>query len=235
MVVVPGGRFTMGSPPTETGRYSNEGPTHEVVIARPFAVGKYEVTLGQFAQFVGETKHEMGALSRWHDRTQSDRHPVTYVGWDDAKAYAEWLAKKTGQPYRLLSEAEWEYAARAGTMTSRFWGNDQKSGCDFANVYWCGAKSTAPVGQFRPNAFGLYDMLGNVWEWVEDCYDETYAGAPTDGSAWVSDVPCMECVVRGGSWFSHLNPANVRSAIRGKSIKFLDSPEFGFRVARTLP
>ena len=139
--------------------------------------------------------------------------------WKDAAAYAKWLAVKTGKPYRLLSEAEWEYAARAGSMTSQFWGDDKKAACEFANVKWCRAKGTAQVGRFKPNAFGLHDMLGNAWEWVEDCWNAS----------------CSEHVLRGGSWNNF--PPNVsadarnwNSPININYIKFL-----GFRVGRPLP
>lgn len=176
------------------------------------------------------------------------------VSWDDAKEYAAWLSKKSGRPYRLLSEAEWEYAARAGTTGSRYWGDREDDACAYASVYdaqgkkifdfaktkgidWpsfaCddGYSATAPVGLFQPNRFGLYDMLGNVWEWVQDCFHASYEGAPKDGSAWQEEPQCRR-VVRGGSWF--VRPDFLRSAYRG----WLD-PDYrgnflGFRLAQDL-
>ena len=179
------------------------------------------------------------------------RRPVVNVTWDEAKKYVRWLSRKTGQEYRFSSEAEWEYAARAGTTTARFWGENPKRACEYGNVYdktskakvsfdrrWrhhkCrdGYPYTASVGEFQPNAFGLHDMLGNVLEWVEDCWNRDYRGAPADGSAWTTGK-CSGRVVRGGSWFSDLR--RVRSADReaykakNRTILFL-----GFRVAKTL-
>jgi formylglycine-generating enzyme required for sulfatase activity len=228
MVVVPPGRFTMGSD-----KQATEQPLHEVVIIYPFAVGNYEVTHRQFAQFVRESGYDMGD-SCWQDpgSTLSDQHPVVCVSWNDAKAYAKWLTAKTGKPYRLLSEAEWEYAARAGTTTLRFWGDDERSACRYANVQWCGAKSTAQTGQFKPNAFGLYDMLGNVVEWVEDCWNASYDGAPVDGSPWVTG-DCISRVGRGGAWV--VEPHYTRSAYRGWIISNLRDVDLGFRVARKVP
>ena len=161
------------------------------------------------------------------------QQPVINVGWDDAQTYVAWLSKMTGQPYRLLTEAEWEYAARAGTTTAYYWGDDIGKGN--ANCNACGSKwdnqQTSPVGSFAANQFGLYDMVGNVFQWVQDCYHGNYNGAPTDGSEWTGG-DCSSRVERGGSWGNL--PRNLRSAVR-----FGGSPGFrnnvlGFRVGRTL-
>ena len=236
MVVVPAGRFVMGSPDREKGRNRNESPQHEVAIGRDFAIGKYEVTRGQFAEFVGATGREMGNnFSKDPRNTSTDQLPVVSVSWNDAKAYAEWLTVKSGKPYRLLSEAEWEYAARAGSTTSRFWGDDTKNACAFARVSWCRGNNYAQVGQYKPNAFGVHDMLGNVYEWVEDCYRDSYKDAPADGSAWTGGK-CEKRVLRGGSFVSA--PNGVRSAFRrifNAKKRFGVSFGYGIRVARTLP
>ena len=155
------------------------------------------------------------------------------VSWDDAKAYVAWLSKKTGEDYRLLTEAEYEYATRAGTQTAYPWGNDigkNNANCDGCGSQWDN-EQTAPVGSFAPNSFGLYDMVGNVWQWVEDCYHQDYNGAPTDGSAWTTG-DCDLRVVRGGSWVS--NPEFLRSALRGRGSTGGRSYDLGFRVGRTL-
>jgi formylglycine-generating enzyme required for sulfatase activity len=165
--------------------------------------------------------------------------------WDDAKAYAAWLSRMTGKTYRLLTEAEWEYAARAGTKTTYYWGNEigkNNASCDGCGSQWDG-KQTAPIGSFKPNAFGLYDMAGNVWQWVEDCYHgsnvhesvefyfEGYDGAPVDGSAWTTGN-CHNRVGRGGSWGT--NPQRLRAAYRDKLATVRRYDDLGFRVARTL-
>ena len=155
------------------------------------------------------------------------------VGWDDAQLYVQWLSEQTGHAYRLPTEAEWEYAARAGTTTAYSWGND--IGRNLANCDGCGSQwdedRTAPVGSFPANAFGLHDMHGNVWEWVLDCWNDTYSGAPTDGSAWLSGN-CGRRVLRGGSWVSY--PRNLRSAYRDWYPPGIRNYIIGFRVARTL-
>jgi formylglycine-generating enzyme required for sulfatase activity len=183
MIVVSAGKFIMGSPKNEAGRWDNEGPQREVMITKPFAVGKFTVTFDEWDACVTD-----GGGYRPKDEVWGrGRRPVINVSWDDAKTYVAWLSKKTGKAYRLLSEAEWEYAARAGTTTRYYLGND--IGTNNANCKGCGSKwddeQTAPVGSFKPNAFGLYDMAGNVWEWVEDVWHDNYDGAPTDGSAWL--------------------------------------------------
>jgi formylglycine-generating enzyme required for sulfatase activity len=235
MVVIPAGSFTMGSPKNEKDRYDDEGPQHDVTIAKTFAVGKVEVTVGEFAAFVKATGHDSGNScytwngSKWVEKKgkswrdpgfkQADDHPVACVSWEDAKAYVAWLAKQTGRDYRLLSEAEWEYTARAetepGDYTPFHFGNDEADLCDYANgadkstsFDWrnksCSdgvGNATAPVASYKPNAFGLYDMVGNVWEWIEDCYHDTYVGSPKDGSAWTSGS-CENRALRGGAWIS---------------------------------
>ena len=263
MVVVPAGSFRMGSPPSEERRGDDEGPVRRVTIAEPFAVGKYEVTLGEFARFVEATERSMGNACwtyggrKWKERSgfhwrrpgfgQTDAHPVVCVDWIDARAYVAWLSEKTGKRYRLLSESEWEYAARGGTRTSRHWGEGASGQCGYANGADRTAKSryggwtvadcddghvwTAPVGTFTANGFGLYDVHGNVWEWVEDCYNESYAGAPSDGSAWESGN-CSLRDLRGGAWDTR--PRGLRSASRFGGGTGLRNIVIGFRVARML-
>ena len=158
------------------------------------------------------------------------------VTWDDAQAYVSWLSQQTGARYRLLSEAEWEYVARAGSRTARYWGESELGQCRNANgedpYVSCsdGYLATAPVGSFAPNVFGLYDVIGNVYEWTQDCWNGSYAGAPTDGSAWQSG-DCSGRVPRGGSWVSF--PRNLRSASRGRARSVFREDFYGFRVART--
>ena len=266
MVMIRGGAFLMGSPLEEEGRYAHEGPVRHVTVSS-FALGRYEVTRGEFARFVRETGHGTGACAYWiadfgnvrlgydldlhnpgRDHRQTDRHPVNCVSWDDARAYAEWLAIKTGKPYRLPSEAEWEYAARAGTSSRYFWGDDAGLACGYANGYdqigerthgfnipalSCddGNGLTAPVGSFGANAFSLFDMAGNLWEWVEDHYRKTYEGAPVDGSPWRSSADDAR-VLRGGSWENE--PRALRAAHRIWSRPGSRLNSNGFRVALTL-
>ncbi len=239
MVVVPAGRFIMGSPDDEPQRSPSEGPRHEVTFARPFAVGRYAVTRGQFAAFVNATGHK--AAGPWRDPgfKQDDSHPVVYIRWDDAKSYAAWLTEATGRPYRLLTEAEWEYVARAGTATPFWWGTSfttEQANYDGNYVYEGGGskreyrQGTVPVGSFAPNPWGLYNVHGNVWEWCEDTWHDTYDGAPTDGSAWIWKGSQSGRVVRGGSW-SYF-PGDLRSARRSRnSVEYY---YYGFRLARTL-
>jgi formylglycine-generating enzyme required for sulfatase activity len=160
--------------------------------------------------------------------------PIINVSWDDAGQYAGWLSQVTGKQYRLLTEAEWEYAARAGTTTRYYWGDDPATGD--ANCNGCGGQwklqQTAPVGSFKPNAFGLHDMHGNVWEWVEDSWHETYDDAPTDASAWLQDSDPKYRMIRGGSWRNESE--NVRSAFRVRRQHLVEFDTLGFRVARTL-
>jgi formylglycine-generating enzyme required for sulfatase activity len=257
MVVVPTGAFTMGSPETEKDRSKDEGPQHVVAIGKPFAVGKLHVTVDQFAAFVTESRYQASTTcykwasggsrdGSWRDPgfAQEGSHPVVCVSWDDAKAYVDWLAKKTGRPYRMLSEAEWEYAARGWTSPGaypRFWfGNDEKDLCQYGNFYdqkagnsgACndGFDRTSPAGHYKPNAFGLYDMFGNAWQWTADCYHDSYSGAPADGSVRTTGTCRGGRVVRGGSWND--GPRSLRAADRGG---YADSGNYvGFRVARTL-
>ncbi len=249
MVVVPAGSFMMGSPASEKDRTDAEGPVHRVTISRPFAVGKYEVTREEFGRFVSATGRSMGNScytfedGKWQKRSgrswqnpgyrQTGRDPAVCVTWEDAQAYVRWLSGETGKQYRLLSEAEREYAARAGMTTRYSWGD--LIGRNRAN---CGKECgdnydyTAPVGSFAANGFGLHDMHGNVWEWVEDCWHGSYAGAPSDGSGWVSGGDCGRRVLRGGSWDGY--PGNLRSASRLRYDPGGRSGYLGFRVARTL-
>jgi formylglycine-generating enzyme required for sulfatase activity len=232
MMVVPAGSFMMGSPAGEPDRFSNEGPQHEVTIASQFAVGQYELRFDEWDACVAD-----GGCRDYKPPDQGwgrEDRPVINVSWVDADAYVFWLAKKTGKPYRLLSEAEYEYAMRAGTQTAYPWGNAM--GKNNANCAGCGGqwngKETAPVGSFAANGFGLYGMVGNVWEWTQDCYHDSYNGAPTDGSAWTSG-DCYYRVLRGGSWGN--SPRGLRSALRDWLTADSRVNLFGFRVARTLP
>ncbi|MGA7879457.1 MAG: formylglycine-generating enzyme family protein [Terrimicrobiaceae bacterium] len=230
MVVVPAGQFVMGSSTSEKGRFRNEGPQHTVAIAKPFAVSKFEVTFDEWDACVAYGDCTPVVNDNGWGR---GRRPVINVAWDDARRYAAWLSKMTGKPYRLLSDAEWEYAARAGSNKRYSWGDEIGKGN--ANCSDCGsewdATQTAPVGSFAANQFGLHDMHGNVWEWVEDCLHRSYEGAPADGSAWVAGGECSLRVIRGGSW--HYDPDGARSASRrGMSISPFD--DVGFRVGRTL-
>ena len=277
MVVVPAGEFTMGSPAAEAERGVDEGPQRQVSISRPFALGRSEVTVAEFRRFVEESGYKTEAerdprvqgcsgfiyaepvgrsaerekVTSWRSpglaRAQADPHPVLCVSWNDARAYGQWLSKKTGKRYRLPTESEWEYAARAGSTTSRYWGDDPVQACRFANVadqsrfqtwsfgqkHECtdGHYFTAPAGGYAPNRFGLYDMLGNVWEWTEDCWNASYAGAPSDGAAWPTG-DCAQRVCRGGSWSTV--PRYARSATRHKNPSDYRDNLTGFRLARTL-
>ena len=247
MVVVPEGSFRMGSPESEELRDVDEGPMHRVTFAHPFAVGVHEVTRGEFARFVEATgrsmgdacwtaeggKHEERPGRHWKSPgySQTDAHPVVCVSWEDAQAYVAWLSEETGAAYRLLSESEWEYVARAGTGTGYWWGDERgwnRANCDGCGSRWDG-EGTAPVGSFPANAFGLHDVLGNVWEWVEDCWNGSYRGAPSDGSAWESGE-CSQRVLRGSSWINWF----PRSATRALSPAVNRDGLIGFRVARTL-
>ncbi|OFW42014.1 MAG: hypothetical protein A3J29_00525 [Acidobacteria bacterium RIFCSPLOWO2_12_FULL_67_14b] len=230
MVVVPAGSFVMGSPASEAGRIGAEGPTHPVTIARPFAVDRYEVTFAEWdACVAGRGCNGYRPDDRGRDR---GRRPVVWVSWDDARAYVAWLTRRTGKPYRLLTEAEWEYAARAGTTTP--WSCGARERC-LGSVAWHWYNQelrTQLVGGKAANAFGLFDMHGNVWEWVVDCWHDSYAGAPEDGSAWMAGGDCRQGIPRGGSWLSH--PWDVRSAARGTvSTSYRDFFN-GFRIARRL-
>lgn len=207
----------MGSPASEPQRLDSEGPQHQVSISRPFAAGKYEVTFDQWDACVRESgcSHNPGDQG-WG----RGRRPVINVSWQDAKAYTEWLSRKSGRRYRLLTEAEWEYVARAGTTTAFSTGASiSATQANYDATYgYAGSvtglyrRQTAEVGSFQPNAFGLHDVHGNVLEWTEDCWNGNYNGAPTDGTAWTSGE-CSRRVLRGGSW-SYF-PLFLRSAFRG--------------------
>ena len=278
MVVIPAGAFAMGGGAAEHVREhipaemaAKEGPVHRVVIAKAMAVSRYEITRGEFALFVATraTDTEQGGctvldaatgkwnieLARsWRDPgfVQSDRHPVVCVNWNDAQAYVAWLSAKTQHHYRLLSESEWEYAARASSLTTRFWGEGRDDACQHASVadltraeaqhvpmptselvFQCrdGFVQTAPVGSFPPNAFGLFDMNGNVWEWTADCLNADYADAPSDGSARTTG-DCSKHMDRGGSWVN--SPKYLRSAVRHADVAAIRNDVLGLRIARDM-
>ena len=268
MVVIPPGRFMMGAAPGEEEREAlapefrnRSAPQHRVDV-KGFSAGKFEVTRAEYRAFAEATRRTSDgcfvwagagfvkdARRDWRDPgyAQDEAHPVTCVRWDDATADAKWLGERTGKRYRLLTEAEWEYAARAGTTTARYWGDDAKASCDFVNgadvtvrarvpgaSEWPTAPCndahayTARVGSYRANAFGLHDMLGNVWEWTQDCWNADYSGAPADGTAW-SAGDCSMRAVRGGSWEDA--PVGVRAAYRVGSPTVIRVYIRGFRVA----
>ena len=261
MVVIPSGSFMMGS---DDGK-PDETPRRRVTIAEPFAVGKYEVTVGEFAAFVTATGHDMadgeGLLGlppanactslnilqvferitwRAPGYGQDDDSPVVCVSWNDAVAYVKWLSIETGQPYRLLSEAEWEYVARAKTDTAFHFGatistkeaNYDSSHSDELSVDRLNRGQSISVGSFPPNRFGVHDVHGNALEWAEDCWHENYEGAPTDGRAWTSDGDCEVRVARGGSWYNYA--ALIRSAARASFDARKRHSHFGLRVARAI-
>jgi formylglycine-generating enzyme required for sulfatase activity len=233
MVMIPAGSFMMGTPDSEPGSYIWERPQRQIPISRSFAAGKYEVTFDEWDACV----RERGCSHKPDDQGWGrGRRPVINVAWSDAKEYVAWLSRKTSKAYRLLSEAEWEYAARAGTATTFSFGSTisaQHANYDASHSY-AGSPTgvaegkTVEVGKYSPNAFGLYDVHGNVWEWVEDCYGE-YAGAPKSGSARTSGA-CASRPVRGGSWISP--PRDLRSATRNSSVPNRRSSYLGLRVAR---
>jgi formylglycine-generating enzyme required for sulfatase activity len=237
MVVVPAGDFMMGSPEHQGDPNGREYPQHRVTIAAPFAVAKFELTFAEWRACAANGPCDREISAAW----QGDPQPVINVTWDDARTYVAWLAKITGQSYRLLSEAEYEYAARGGTQTAYPWArNGNDIGTNNANCGECGSQwdriQTAPVGSFAANRFGLYDMVGNVFEWVEDCAHDNYrADAPADGSAWepAPDAPekCKR-VVRGGAWLSRAKL--LRSAARDWYAPGERKDYLGFRVGREL-
>jgi formylglycine-generating enzyme required for sulfatase activity len=269
LVRIPAGEFTMGSEEGEPLHNSVEEPKHKVTIGKPFLMGRYEVTVAQYAKFVSEQGEEARSAdceyldyrsiqyrpqadTSWKNPPifiQQNNHPVVCVSWFDARSYVLWLSRKTGERYRLPSEAEWEYAARANVPTTWFWGTkveNNNDACGFANVADDSSKSrteatwtfhkcddgfpfTAPRGSFQPNGFGLRDMIGNVWEWVEDCYVEGYGDAPADGSPRVSDS-CPQHGLRGAAWVS--SPTDTRLSARGKSDPKRRYYSVGFRVVR---
>jgi formylglycine-generating enzyme required for sulfatase activity len=231
MVVVPAGSFMMGSQPTEKDHLHTEEPQHNVTIAKPFAVAKFELTFDEWDTCVAYGDCAQGASDGGWGR---GRQPVINVTWNDARHYVAWLSKMTGKPYRLLSEAEYEYATRAGTQTAYPWGDEIDKGnanCDGCGSQW-DKSQTAPVGSFAPNGFGLYDMVGNVYTWVEDCVHDNYDGAPENGSAWIEGGNCRGRVFRGGSWY--VDPVILRSAGRSWNTTDDRNLSVGFRVGRTL-
>jgi formylglycine-generating enzyme required for sulfatase activity len=260
MIGIPAGTFTMGSAQSESGHFDNEGPLHNVSV-RAFALAKYDVTAAQFLTFLQATGYKPAACNsildlRWHPADTGPatapagayppQWPAVCLEWKDAQAYIAWLnatVKKArpatrGEPYRLPSEAEWEYAARGGTTTARWWGD--ALGTNNANCNGCGspydARVLADVDSFASNPFGLYGILGNAWQWTADCWHPSYAGAPHDGSAWIGG-DCTRHVLRGGSWDNV--PVFVRAAARSGSPAVAGQYDYsslaGFRVARTLP
>lgn len=294
MSVLPAGTFMMGSAADEVERYVDEGPQHQVTFEKPFALGRTEVTVGQFRVFIEDTGYVTsaergngsyirepesglwrlrGSLNWRFDnegKPARDDAPVVHVSWDDAKAYATWLSQQTGQRYRLPTEAEFEYANRAGS-TTRYWWGDGPPKDVVVNVrgeldesvtpllvwpptpeevsylykdgppppisfkgYGDGFGGLAPVGSFKPNGFGLFDTTGNVWEWTEDCWHDSYVGAPGDGSAWTAGpgADCTVRVLRGASYYCF--PRHVRSANRWFHWTIYRSMYVGFRVAREL-
>jgi formylglycine-generating enzyme required for sulfatase activity len=270
MVVIPAGSFMMGSDAVSEmkgGESRGEGPVRRITFAKPFAAGKFEVTNAQFAAFVAATGYHPSTVCSvgqnenasidfrgpLFGKTPDPRAPVTCVSWNDAVAYTTWLSGKTGKPYRLLTEAEWEYAARAGTTTKWPWGDDDLEACHHENVYdldgeanppggkklpWApvachdGQATLAPVGSYPPNPFGLHDMLGNAWEWVEDCMVQPYPATPLDGSPVEATGVCEKRVVRGASWYTRLD--RHRPSFRGGDTAVTSTHQFGFRVARSL-
>ena len=258
MVVLPAGSFTMGATEMEWAdsfvgdpvkqkwardRYSQESPRHKVTIGHAFAVGIYPVTRKEFREFAAES----GYTTSYHGNSgfaKNGTRPVAGMNWKDVQAYVKWLSQKTGRQYRVLSEAEYEYAERAGTTTAYWWGSKEDDVCNFALSYGCtcGFKQVpgctdfeiAPVGKYPANAFGLYDMTGNVYEWVEDCWHDSYRGAPTDGSAWTNG----DCSVRVMRGFSYSTGSFWRRSAAREKVKLSESRfwlgDTGFRVARDL-
>ena len=230
MVVIPAGSFQMGCV-SGIDCFDSDKPVHEVKI-NSFAMSKYEVTFEEYDAFTNATGRRRAQDLNLH---RSPRRPVIDVSWYDASAYAAWLSSQTEKRYRLPTEAEWEYAARAGTTTKYSWGNDID--VNRANCYGCASQwdreTTAPVGTFSANRWGLHDMHGNVKEWVQDCWNENYEGAPTDGSAWRSG-DCYKRVLRGGSWYTR--PWSIRSAARYDYDASEDNYIYGggFRIVRDL-
>ena len=274
-VLIQPGAFCMGSyketnpAPTDCANVQtdpessdDETPLHKVTINQAFKLAKHEVTIKEYSRYAHDTKQlPPGDLGHGAglDAAQKMHLPVVNVTWQDAVDYAAWLSGKTGKHFRLPTEAEWEYAARAGTITRRYWGDDaeHQQACDYANglgrmnkavlitqhyygISWdahgCDDPFTysAPVGRFKPNPWGLQDMLGNVLEWVADCYHESYANAPTDGSAWIAGADCVSGrrVIRGGSWYNI--PAGLRSADRNGGTRDSGGNSLGFRLAQDL-
>lgn len=232
MVLIKPGQFQMGSSENEPAHQTDESPQHLVNLNYAFEIGQTEVTVEQYAAFAQATERNLPDANNW----QGKNLPVTNVSFNDALAYTRWLSQQTGKNYRLPTEAEWEYAARAGTSSAYWWGNTigkNNAACDGCSSKWDG-KQAAPVKSFKPNKFGLYDTAGNVWEWTADCYHQDYKNAPTDGSAWLEAErgDCSKRVARGGSW--SVNPLGLRSALRFRYVTDVAINYLGFRIARAL-
>lgn len=246
MVVLPAGSYLMGTPKDEMGRQGDEGPQHTVTFAKPFAISRYTVTAGELNAYVKATgtviKSGDTRPGRWCEASkpsypQGPRQPAVCIDWFEAGDYAKWLAKTTGKPYRLVSEAEREYAARAGSTGAFPFDFDEKGKYEInqhANTYGPkdGYTYSAPVGSYPPNAFGMYDMHGNVYEWTADCETDDYNGAPSDGSAWITDPTCDRAIMRGNDWGEP--PIFSRSGNRNGRFKTVRGDFLGFRVAREL-
>jgi formylglycine-generating enzyme required for sulfatase activity/predicted Ser/Thr protein kinase len=262
MKALPPGQFAQGAAESQADSWPIEKPQHEVKIAYPLGVGVYEITVGEFREFAAATHYKSAGCQMYNGTwqaspelnwnnvgyTQTATHPVVCVSWRDARDYAAWLSHKTGQRYRLPSDSEWEYAARAGSAAPRPWNTNLEAACTDANVAdrtaaqqypgWkihpCsdGYVYSSPVGSFQPNEFGLYDMLGNVFEWVQDCWHPDYNGAPADGSAWLSG-DCSQRDMRGGSWFTA--PSLVSTSARNRFEETYRSNSVGFRLVREIP
>ena len=224
LVSLPRGSFTMGSNSGDP----SEKPAHQVSIAKPFAIGKYEVTVEQWDACV-----DAGGCQKTGDNGRARNSPARDVSWDDAQQYVKWLGKTTGKAYRLPTEAEWEYAARGGTSTRYWWGEQMRAG--MANCKECGdpwqKDAPASAGSFAANPYGLHDVNGSVWEWVADCWHNSYKGAPADGHAW-EETNCRTRVIRGGSWRE--GASYMPSSTRFKYDASVRHSQNGFRVARTL-
>jgi formylglycine-generating enzyme required for sulfatase activity/DNA-binding winged helix-turn-helix (wHTH) protein len=266
MVVLPAGEFLMGSPPGELGRVDVEGVPRRVIIPKRIAIGKFEITVEQMSAFMAETGMSVGNSCRrlvnperspptWSAPEASlenpgfeitGSHPAVCVSWHEAQSYVAWLQRRTGKPYRLPTEAEWEYAARAATTTRYSFGNDETALCAFARFADLGSQfgwrdgchselaayGAAPVGSFKSNQWGIFDMHGNVWEWVEDCWTPNPLEIPVDGSAFSRPGNCEIGVIRGGSFSS--SSLMVRSAIRSPMRTAHHMYNAGMRVALTL-
>lgn len=232
MVVVAAGSFMMGSPDAEQGRLASEGPLHRVTIPAPFAAGAHEVTFDEWDHCLAEGG--CGGYRPDDDGSGRGRRPVAGVSWDDAQLYLSWLSARTDRRYRLPSEAEWEYAARAGTTTPYHTGESISTSQANFNGVEIGERSrgkSLPVGSFPPNAFGLHDVHGNANEWVQDCWNASYEGAPADGAAWEAGA-CAKRILRGCSYGDRLGC--LRSASRAGLPKEIRGMALGFRVARAL-
>jgi len=272
MVVIPPGTFEMGSThvePMRGGEMRPQGPVRRVTIKEAFAAGKYEVTIGEWRIFVEDTDHKATDCRAWGGEGQRmgnswldpdfgrpvlDDEPMMCLYWTEAQEYVAWLSSKTGEKYRLLTEAEWEWAAKGGTKTEWFWGDDDTKICEYGNVFDKAAANrpelivgsgtsmsmvaqcndgyvlAAPVGQYKPNPFGLYDIVGNVWEWTQDCSPKYYQDVPADGSAYEVNGSCEKRAIRGGSWRSRVS--RHKHFFRGRDPELTSYHLFGFRLAR---